>query len=358
MIRIALISPYTLPFYCGNSFLAERLKDGLGRRGFEVSLFSSSKDNPHAAIACAPDIVHSLNAERPYHWLARVWEKYTGLWVITLTGTDYNAWCGITDPPARIKEALEAADRLVVFHDEALETLGKCLPSISHKIRVIPQGVAPHPGLAERTELRIEAGFGKNDICYLMVASVRPVKNISLAIDAFRELRREVPGARLLLIGPALDDEEAERVLSLGGRTPGFAYLGEKTPEEVRAYMRAADVCLNVSLNEGMPGAVLEAMAEGLPVLASDVTGNRALIAHEENGLLFTTGNKHALVHNAVRLARDRALREELGRRGLETVLKRHSIEHELDRYQTLYEGLILQAELRRRNTREGSLPG
>lgn len=349
MKRVALVSPYTLPFHCGNSFLAERLKDGLGRRGFEVSLFSSSRDNPDEAIACAPDIVHSLNAERPYDWLARVWEKYTGPWIITLTGTDYNSWCGVTDPPAHIREALEAADRLVVFHDEALETLKKCLPSVSRKISVVPQGVAPYMGLAECSELRIRLGFGKDAICFLMVASVRPVKNISAAIDAFRELRKEVPGASLLLIGPALDDEEAERVFSLGRRTPGFAYLGEKTPEEVRAYMKAADIFLNVSLNEGMPGAVLEAMAEGLPVLASDVTGNRALITHEENGLLFASGNRKSLVRNAVRLARDRALRKELGRSGQQTVMARHSVDHELDRYESLYEDLLRQENRRSR---------
>ncbi|MBP1730267.1 MAG: glycosyl transferase family 1 [Deltaproteobacteria bacterium] len=358
MKRVALVSPYTLPFYCGNSFLAERLKQGFGRRGFDVSLFSSSQDSPDEVISCAPDILHSLNAERPYDWLARVWERYTGPWIITLTGTDYNSWCGVTDPPARIKEALEAADRLVVFHDEALETLRKCLPSIFHKINVIPQGVAPYAGLSERTELRIREGFGKEDICFLMVASVRPVKNISSAIGAFRELRKEVPSARLLLIGPALDDEEAERVLSLGGRTAGFAYLGEKTPREVRAYMKAADIFLNVSLNEGMPGAVLEAMTEGLPVLASDVTGNRALITHEENGLLFTSGNKEALVRNAARLARDRTLREELGRRGQKSVMARHSIDHELDGYESLYEDLLRQRKPRSRTFREAAVTG
>jgi glycosyltransferase involved in cell wall biosynthesis len=176
-----------------------------------------------------------------------------------------------------------------------------------------------------------------------MVAAIRPVKNISLALAAFGEVRSVFPGSRLVLIGPTLDKEEAERVLSLGDRTPGFAYLGERTPKEVRQYMRAADIFLNASLNEGMPGAVLEAMAEGLPVIASDVTGNRALITHERNGLLFATGNTGALVANAVRLARDSAMREELGRKGQQSVMERHSVDQELDRYETLYRELAGQ---------------
>ena len=97
--RIALVSPYTLPFCCGNSFLAERLERGLSKAGFEVALFNSGKDSPDDAVSFAPHLLHSLNADRPHDWLQGFRNQYTGPWVITLTGTDYNTWCGIKEPP-------------------------------------------------------------------------------------------------------------------------------------------------------------------------------------------------------------------------------------------------------------------
>ncbi len=67
----------------------------------------------------------------------------------------------------------------------------------------------------------------------------------------------------MILIGPVLDREEASRILTLGETLSCFEYLGERPHEEVQKFIAASDVFLNTSLNEGMPGAVLEAMAMG-----------------------------------------------------------------------------------------------
>ncbi len=64
-------------------------------------------------------------------------------WVITLTGTDYTPWCGINDPPVRIKENLENADALIVFHEAAAISLSASLPMLKNKIHIIPQGISP-----------------------------------------------------------------------------------------------------------------------------------------------------------------------------------------------------------------------
>ena len=69
MTKIALVSPFTLPFYCGNSILVERLRQGLINIGFDAKVFNSSNDDPIKAVNYSPEIVHSLNAERPYNWL-------------------------------------------------------------------------------------------------------------------------------------------------------------------------------------------------------------------------------------------------------------------------------------------------
>jgi glycosyltransferase involved in cell wall biosynthesis len=339
--RIALVSPYTLPFHCGNSFLAERLRDGLTRRGFEASLFNSGKDSPDGAVSFAPHLLHSINADRPHRWLEKFRGRHVIPWVITLTGTDYNSWCGIKDPPPHVRQSLEEADALIVFHREAYDDLSNCMPVVQDKLHIIPQGVTPLGRVQNPGRFRRHAGIDPDSVIFLMVASLRPVKNLTMAIEAFLAIEKDAPNVSLLLIGPILDEKESAKISRLGNKLRCFTYLGERPPDEVRMYMQSADVFLNTSLNEGMPGAVLEAMAEGLPVLASDVTGNRTLVVHEKNGLLFPVGDEEALIQAADRLIKDQTLRKRLGRAGNARALSQYSVEREVDEYRSLYEHVL-----------------
>ncbi len=72
MTRIALVSPYTLPFSCGNSILAERLRDGLVKKGYRVALLNARENTTAEAALFAPDILHTLNADRTYQWARAV----------------------------------------------------------------------------------------------------------------------------------------------------------------------------------------------------------------------------------------------------------------------------------------------
>ena len=346
MTRIALVSSFTLPFLCGNSVLADRLTKGLSGRGHGVSLFDSGKTRPEDAFSFKPEVLHSLNADRPHPWIKEFLRRNPVPWVITLTGTDYNSWCGKSEPPAHIKENLERAGALVVFHEEALQSLNDCLPSVAKRIQVIPQGVSCSETKQDLLQLRREIGIGMDEIVFLMVSSIRAVKNLGAAIEAFFEVEREFQNIRLLLIGPGWDQEEGLRILEMGQRLRCFSYLGEKPLTEVRRFMAASDVFLNTSLNEGMPGAVLEAMAEGLPILASSIEGNRSLVVDGENGLLCPVDQREDLMKTAIRLAQEQPLRKKMGEIGRQIVRARHSVDLELDRYEEVYRRLKIRRDL------------
>ncbi len=341
MTRIALVSPFILPSFCGNSILADRLAKGLSERGHAVSLFDSGKTRLENALPFKPEILHSLNADRPHSWVKDFLRANPVPWIITLTGTDYNSWCGKREPPPQIKENLERAGALVVFHGEALQSLGNCLPSVANKIQVIPQGVSYSEEDQDVIQLRKEIGVGIDEIVFLMVSSVRPVKNLRAAIEAFPEIERKVQNAKLLLIGPIWDQEEGRRILEMGQELKCFSYLGEKPPSEVRRFMAASDVFLNTSLDEGMPGAILEAMAERLPILASSIEGNRSLVVDGENGFLFSLDHGEGLIKAGIRLAQDQSLRKMMGQMGRQMVRNRHSVDLELDRYEEAYRRLL-----------------
>ena len=341
MKKIALVSPFTLPDYCGNSILADRLQKGLATRGYKVALFNSNKDKSEHVMRFSPQIIHSFNAERTSQWMKDVRSQFQASWMITLTGTDYASWCGIKDPPTHIKENLESADALIVFHESAAMSLSATLPLLKNKIYIIPQGIAPLESSEDRNTVRAKHGIGKEELVFLMVAGIRPVKNIPLAVKAFYEVKKQVPNAALLHVGPIMDKEEAERVFSLSKNLSFFRSLGALPPRDARELMRAADVLVNTSFHEGMSGAILEAMAEGLPILASNAEGNLALVQENKNGFLFSVDDPQTLTQRAIDLARNPFLRKKMGGESKNLARQNYSEQKELDLYEQVYRGLM-----------------
>ena len=117
-MKIALVSPYTLPVCRGNSLTVQRLFDGLRGRGHCVRLFSSTTDAPAELNGFTPDLIHSLHALQPHAWLLQSGMLGVCPWVVTMTGTDYNS-----EVQPETLRALSTARALIVFHAEAAESV-------------------------------------------------------------------------------------------------------------------------------------------------------------------------------------------------------------------------------------------
>jgi glycosyltransferase involved in cell wall biosynthesis len=114
--------------------------------------------------------------------------------------------------------------------------------------------------------------------------------------------------------------------------------------DDVTSFLRAADVFVLPSRAEGISNALLEAMAFGLPVVASAVPGNTDVIEHEENGLLVEVDDPVALAAAILRVLDEADLRERLGRRARRTVETTYSIDLVARRYIALYGELTTAA--------------
>lgn len=340
-MKIALVSFYTLPSCCGNSIFAQRLADGLGSRGHEAHIFSCRYSEPIETVRFAPHLLHVLHAERCFAWVKAFNAQFQAPLVLSLTGTDYTSWAGIKPPPALIAQSLKEARALIVFHDQPAQTIGTALPDCREKFYVIPQGVALRTDKCDRSSLRTRYGLASQHVVFFMAAGLRLIKNIPLAIEAFSRMQHSTPEAKLLLAGPPLDPGETERVRAFAEKVANFTYLGEVQPPAVRELMGASDAFLNTSLQEGMSGAILEAMAEGLPVIASDIPGNRALVTEDVNGLLFPSNDVDALSHALYKLAENPSLRKRLGNGGVRLATGRFSVARELDLYEQVYRQVI-----------------
>jgi glycosyltransferase involved in cell wall biosynthesis len=124
----------------------------------------------------------------------------------------------------------------------------------------------------------------------------------------------------------------------LAGR-PWARHLGAVPHARMASLLDQSDIVLNCSISEGgMANSVLEALARGRPVLASDIPGNRALVEDGITGLLFD--GEASLRAQAARLIGDSALRARLGRAGRARVEREYPASREIDGYLEVYRGL------------------
>lgn len=144
-----------------------------------------------------------------------------------------------------------------------------------------------------------------------IVARLSPEKNHACLLQAFAEIYPELPLARLLIIGDGVLRAQLEaevRALRLEG---GVVFTGAR--HDVPDLLRECDVFALSSTTEGLPLTVLEAMACGLPVVATDVGGNSEAVRDGETGFLVPSGDHHALAKHLKRLLLDPHLASRMG---------------------------------------------
>jgi len=339
-MRIALISPYTLPVIRGNSITAERIKSGLSCHGISVNVFNSEKDRLEQVMNFKPDIIHCLHAQHSWEFISNLYRQFTVPLVTTLTGTDYSEFTDDQNQNSTFHRMCRLSSAVITFHDRAKEQVVKYFPDIRDKIHIIPQTIDVHETVPQKTGVRRQYGFTADDILILTAAAVRKIKNLAYAVHICGKAHHLHSNVRLILCGPVIEPAVADSLFSLAETTDYFYYLGELSQTDLKLLMHACDIYLNTSLHEGMCGALMEAMAAALPVMASEITGNASLIKNGENGFLAPLHSEDVFTRRLCRLIENPELRKELGEKGRRTVMKNYFIEKEIKLLINLYRKL------------------
>lgn len=166
------------------------------------------------------------------------------------------------------------------------------------------------------------------------VGRLAPVKNYGLLLHAIARLPA-APSCRLVLIGDGPEGAALRQLAAELGLRDRVEFRGHR--EDIPQLLRGLDVFVLPSVSEGMSNTLLEAMAAGLPVLASDVGGNKELIEAERSGLLFPSGDASVLAGQLGRLLASADLRARLGAAAQVRARSEFSLEAMLARYAALY---------------------
>jgi glycosyltransferase involved in cell wall biosynthesis len=141
------------------------------------------------------------------------------------------------------------------------------------------------------------------------------------------------PSATLTVVGGGRDLETFTAMADSRGLSGAARTTGWLTRREVRGVLAESDVFLFPSHSEGLPNAVIEAMAAGLPVIATKVGGLPDLIRHQDNGFLVEVGDVASMTTRISELLARPDRAREIGRRGRQTVVERCDIERVWPRY-------------------------
>jgi glycosyltransferase involved in cell wall biosynthesis len=168
-----------------------------------------------------------------------------------------------------------------------------------------------------------------------------PVKNHPAFLRAAARVSRELPEAEFLLVGdgplrPGLETLAQE--LGIAGKV---IFAGER--HDIPAVLSSMDVSVLISSSESLSNAILESMAAGVPVIATDVGGNPELVRDGDSGMLVPPGNEDRLVEAMLRLARDSGLRLHCSRAAREFARSSFHIDVICRRYEELYLSLLVE---------------
>ena len=167
-----------------------------------------------------------------------------------------------------------------------------------------------------RDDKRAELGLFEDDIALVSAGDLIPRKDYATAIRAIALSSN--PKLHYFICGRGPEKENLEALAKELGVENQIHFLGFRT--DVKEIMAAADIFLFTTLQEGMPRSMMEAMAVGLPCIASAIRGNVDLIENGENGYVCAPKDANAFADAIAKLSQSREIREEISKKNLEKI--------------------------------------
>lgn len=219
------------------------------------------------------------------------------------------------------------------------------------KLMTLHEGIdaEAYPILPARHRDTVRAAFGIPAAAPLAitVGVLRPGKGVDLMLEAMGLLAQRWPQLHYLIVGDGEDRAEIEEVTTRLGLAERVRFTGWRN--DVPRLLGCADLFVLPTRDEALPTVLVEAMAGGVPIVASAVGGVSELVEHGSNGFLVPAGDVEALALACDELIASKRLRRAMGERGRQLVAERFAIDIQVERLAGLYDQLIAARRARLR---------
>jgi glycosyltransferase involved in cell wall biosynthesis len=306
------------PFPCKGQFdptAVRRIRDLAAETGADVIHTHGYKADVYTRLAMFDQGVPLVST--CHNWLDEGWR--TSLY-------------GVVD-----RYVLRSFPRVVAVSEEVRQRLLKA-GVLQERIRIIPNGIDLRPFTVERAPDPID--WSKDRPAMIgMVARLSAEKGVDLFLRAAAQVAGTISHARFVIVGDGPDRDELEAMIDQLKLRPFVLMLGRRN--DMPAQYASFDVLVSSSRKEGLPIAILEAMASGLPLVATAVGDVCNVVRNGETGILLPTGDPGALASAIVDLVRDHAKRRRLGSAARQWVESQYSAERMSNEYLDTYKDAL-----------------
>jgi sugar transferase (PEP-CTERM/EpsH1 system associated) len=232
-------------------------------------------------------------------------------------------------------------DQFVAVSENIKVWLTTALGIDEKKVTLIPNGVdlRKFSGVYRNSAQRATYGFTDDDFVIGSVGRLDPVKDHESLLRGFADLSVEFPNVKLLLVGQGSCYERLAYLGRVLGISDRLHLLGER--DDIPELLECMDVFVLSSLSEGMSNTILEAMAIGVPVIATRAGGNVFLVQDGENGFLVSKQDPQGLCEAIRRYLKDPLMARRHGAAGRRRVEQEWSLAKMVLAYDRLYTTLV-----------------
>jgi glycosyltransferase involved in cell wall biosynthesis len=343
------------------------LATGLPRDRFDVHVVALTRGGPYAADLAAAGIPVTVIGKRSKFDPTSFWRLRAELkrlqpdvlhtWLFA--ANSYGRLCAGAVPKAKVvvsercvdswkagwqlwldRRLIARTDRLVGNSQSVVEFYRE-LGVPPEKLVCIPNGIAVSASsvdVSDRAALLQELKLPTDAFVAGFVgrlARQKRVEDLIWAVETLRQIRTRL---HLVIVGDGPERDRLEEFVRSVHCTDHVRFTGHR--EDAARFLAAFDVFCLASSFEGMSNSLMEAMAAGLPVIASDIPANRELVVPDETGFLVKLGDTVGFMQFLRRLIDEPGLGERLGTAGRERIRAEFSVQRMVDRYASLYQQL------------------
>ena len=225
------------------------------------------------------------------------------------------------------------------FSAEALRVNEGFPRSVTLRNGVDLRHLKPKGNNNETTELRLQLGMTPDAPYAACVARFHPVKDHKTLIHAWQNVQREIPEAKLLLVGDGECRRECEVLTRDLGIDGSIEFWGIR--HDVPNVLRAIDIFTLTSVSEAASLTLLEAMACGCPTVLTDVGGNSEHVTHKQEGLLSDRGDSENIAKDLIKLLSDPYTAREMGQKARQRVVQDFDLRRIIEEYGKYYKDLV-----------------
>jgi glycosyltransferase involved in cell wall biosynthesis len=235
-------------------------------------------------------------------------------------------------------------DRWIALSEQARSYAIQAHHAQPHQVVTIANGIDPMPYMLahqQRERMRAALGLATEQLVVICIGRLIASKGQADLLYAVANLRAICPNIALLIVGSGPEQQSLTKRAEHIGIADIVHILGART--DIAELLAAADIFVLPSYSEAFSVAIIEAMAAGLPVVATSVGGAPEQLAGGTCGILVPPGNQQCLAATILQLANDSNQRQMLGQAARERVLQCYTIEQTIHQIEMVYRGAIAQ---------------